>query len=154
MIERILAPNPSLYTGRGTNTYLLADDGRFGLSSDYAYFGSIIEVDVTSAGQAHPIFSGMNTSNALTLEVGGSSHQQETYSIFLPDPNSPADWTILAEYSPSMFFSGQCAIAQFTTPNGTKVILDGSSTIYNDYVYWTQTGWDMLYNEVKYLMDN
>jgi glyoxylase-like metal-dependent hydrolase (beta-lactamase superfamily II) len=27
MIERILAPNPSLYTGPGTNTYLLADDG-------------------------------------------------------------------------------------------------------------------------------
>lgn len=26
MIERILAPNPSLYTGPGTNTYLLADN--------------------------------------------------------------------------------------------------------------------------------
>lgn len=27
MIERILAPNPSLYTGPGTNTYLLRDSG-------------------------------------------------------------------------------------------------------------------------------
>lgn len=27
MIEHILAPNPSLYTGPGTNTYLLANDG-------------------------------------------------------------------------------------------------------------------------------
>ena len=27
MIERVLAPNPSLYTGPGTNTYLLRDSG-------------------------------------------------------------------------------------------------------------------------------
>ena len=134
--------------------YILADDGRFGLSSDVAYDGTIIEVDVTSAGQGHPIFNGMDTSNALTLETGGAGHQQQTYETDPFAPDSPANWTILAEYSSSMFFSGQCAIGQFTTPNGTKVILDGSSTIYNDYIYWTQTGWDMLYNEVKYLMDN
>ncbi len=134
--------------------YLLADDGRFGLTAEVEYDGTIIEVDVTSAGLGHPIFNGMNTANALTLEVGGSSHQQETYSTNSLDANSPSDWTILANYSSSMIFSGQCAIAEFTTPNGTKVILDGSSTNYNDYIYWTQTAWDMLYNEVKYLMDN
>lgn len=134
--------------------YLLAENGRFGLSSDVEYDGTIIEVDVTPAGQGHPIFSGMDTSSALTLEVGGASHQQGTYSTNPLDPDSPADWTILAQYSPSMILSGQCAIAEFTTPNDTKVLLDGSSTIYNDYTYWTQTGWDLLYNEIKYLMNN
>jgi len=40
-------------------------------------------------------------------------------------PDMPSDWAELASLGPSMCQAGYPAIVEFSTPEGTKVMLDG-----------------------------
>jgi beta propeller repeat protein len=133
---------------------ILSDDGRFGLDYAFDSGSSPMEVIVTAEGAGHPIFNGLDTSSTIHLEDSGADGMDEQVYYTDPmDPSSPADWTVLAVLGPAMSYSGDPAIVEFSTPNGTKVILDGSANTYDGYDYWTQERWDLLSNEVMYLME-
>jgi len=134
--------------------YILVDDGRFGILTTVENGNSDMEIDVTVNGQGHPIFEGIDTSGTIMLESGGFRQDEQYYETDPMDPDSPSDWTELAVFGSNMGYAGTCAIVEFTTPGGARVILDGSANTYDEYEYWTQTRWDLLYNEVVYLMDN
>ena len=132
---------------------ILADDGRFALSTGADSDWDGMHIDVTSDGQGHPIFNGIDTAATLILEDDpGALGDERFYDVNAIDPDAPADWAVLANLGPSMFHSGESAIVEFTTPNGTRVMLDGSANTYDGYEFWTQTRWDILYNQVLYLM--
>lgn len=131
---------------------ILADDGRFALSSVDDSGTSDMEINVTIDGQGHAIFAGIDTSTTILLESGGDENDEQLIFSDVLDPDSPADWTVLATFGSNMGWADEPAIVTFTTPAGTRVILDGSANSYDRYDYWTQTRWDLFYNEVNYLM--
>ncbi|RMG56732.1 MAG: hypothetical protein D6713_10970 [Deltaproteobacteria bacterium] len=133
---------------------ILTWEGRFGLNYAYDYDCSEMHVDVTTDGQGHPIFTGINTTTTVYFENYFGEADEQAYYVNLSDPNAPPDWTVLANLGSGMCLSGDPAIVEFTTPNGTIVILDGSANTYDGYAYWTQERWDVLYNEVVYLFEN
>ena len=134
--------------------YTLSSAGRFGMSYNDNDPGTPMEIEATLSGAGHSIFDGVNTSGVIPLENAGVSTGDLTvYFTDAGDPDSPGDWTILATMGPAMIFSNDPAIVEFTTPSGTRVILDGSANTSDEYDYWNQTRWDMLYNEVSYLID-
>jgi glyoxylase-like metal-dependent hydrolase (beta-lactamase superfamily II) len=55
VIERILAPNPSVYTGSGTNTYLLADDGDVLILDPGPRIDSHASAIVAAVGERTPV---------------------------------------------------------------------------------------------------
>lgn len=132
---------------------VLATNDRFGIATDDDYSASDMEIDVTDSGTGHPIFDGIDTGVTLLLESDGDENDEQYISSNLEDPNSPADWTELALFGAHMNYAASAAIVEFTTPSGTTVILDGSANTYDEYDYWTEMRWDLLYNEVIYLMN-
>jgi beta propeller repeat protein len=146
---------PMLGIGTYDNGYpfgvALQEAGMFGLSSLDDYGNSAMHIDVTPDGQGHEIFTGIDTSATIDLENGFGEGDEQAYNIDIADPNAPADWTVLANLGAGMGYSGEATIAEFTTPNGTRIMLDGSANTYNGYYYWTEERWDMLYNQVLYL---
>ena len=129
---------------------ILADDGRFGLSYDYDSINYPTEINVTADSTGHPIFNGIDTSSTISVDSSRSGGLT-VYFTDRTDPDSPADWTVLATMQTSIDYFGDPAIVEFSTPNGTKVILDGASSAYENS--WTDERWCLLYNEVVYLMD-
>lgn len=132
--------------------YRLAKAGRFALSSDGAANSSPMHVDVTAAGQGHPIFAGLDTTVPLVCENAGASEQDEQwYRVDGAHPLAPADWTVLATLGAGMSNAGEPAIVEFTTPLGTRVMFDGSANSYDAYEYWTPERWNLLHHQVIYL---
>ncbi len=132
---------------------LLASKNRFGLSSGSEAMFSPMHVNVEAAGEAHPIFTGFNTALPIDFEENGNGlWDEQYYSLDANDPNAPADWTVLATLGNNMNFAGEVAIVEFTTSNGTRIMLDGSANSFDGYLFWTQDRWDVLYNQVVYLM--
>jgi beta propeller repeat protein len=128
-------------------------DDRFGYSTGTGPSGNAMGIDVTVAGQGHAIFTGIDTSTTVVLEGPGPGEGDEQYYDIKPaDPDAPPDWTVLAMLGPDAANNGEDALVEFTTPNGTRVMLDGSANTYDDYFYWNATRWDLLYNQVIYLM--
>lgn len=133
---------------------ILADDfSRFGLSGENSDGYAAMQIDVTSEGLNHPIFDGIDTASTLILNSGYDYGDEQYYEI-APVKNAPGDWVVLANLGPAMDYDGYPAILEFTTPNGTRVMLDGSANTYDLYEYWTQERWDILYNQVRYLMES
>ncbi len=52
-----------------------------------------------------------------------------------------------------MGWADAASIVEFTTPNGTRVMLDGSANTYDEYEFWTEMRWNILYNQVLYLIN-
>jgi beta propeller repeat protein len=131
---------------------VLVGDERFGLLSEgYTYEYAPMEIDLTTAGSAHAIANGLPLAGTIVLEDSGGTMDEVAYAT---DPNvsdSPADWTPLANLGPRMYYAGETAIVEFTTPTGTRVMLDGSANSADHYQFWNQTRWDLLYAEVNYL---
>ncbi len=129
---------------------MLADDGRFGLSYKYAdaYTAAI---KATDGNLDHPIFEGFDTGRTIWLGDTWIDGEQ-VYFTDTGAADSPEDWNVLATMGPSMTYYGDPAIVEFSTPGGTKVILDGSACPINEYDPLTEDHWTLLYNEVVYLM--
>lgn len=54
-VERILAPNPSIYTGSGTNTYLIADAGEALILDPGPVISSHLEAILLALGELTPV---------------------------------------------------------------------------------------------------
>jgi len=132
---------------------LLANNSRFGLSAGYNYDWTDLNIDVPAAARNHRIYQGLDPSQAMVLDQGNEDDEQY-YEIDPLDPNAPSAWSDLAYLGAGMGNEGMPAILEFVTDNGTRVILDGSANTYDEFAYWTQERWDLLYNEVMYLTGN
>jgi beta propeller repeat protein len=141
----------------GVKALALGGDGlgqsvgyRYGIEVGYgSYDGRQQEIDVTANGLGHAIFDGLDTSGTIYLDDGSIAGDIE-YSFTSSGDDRPADWTELAVWGASMGVPGEAVIIEFTTPNGTSVILNAGGTRKD---IWTQDAWDILYNEVLYLME-
>ena len=132
---------------------ILADDGRYALATQEDCCSDAMQVDVTAQGQGHAIFYSIDTATTLIFEdEDWDWGDEQYYDLSGPGGEPPVDWTVLAMLGAVMGWAGEAAIVEFTTASGTRVMLDGSANTGDEYLYWTQTRWDILYNQVTYLM--
>ena len=127
MIERLLAPNPGIYTGPGTNTYLLRDRGEVLIVDPGPIIGSHAAAIIAAVGDdqpvgvvathTHPDHAPM--SNPLAAELGVPVYGYAPGPEFLPDVRI-ADGTEVA-------FGGAVLVAVHTpghTPDHLCLRLD------------------------------
>ena len=128
--------------------------------------GSPMEIDTTLIGSSHAIFNGIDTTSTISLETDSALIEESIiFGLNSGHPNAPDSFTVLATLGPNMqktkdynngflppFFDGANSIIEMTTTNGTTIIFDGSTPSTNLYDHWNTTRWDLLFNEVVYLV--
>ncbi|MCU7843269.1 MAG: hypothetical protein KZQ93_05465 [Candidatus Thiodiazotropha sp. (ex Monitilora ramsayi)] len=141
---------PHIYGGKALGM-LLAGDGRYDLTTDSDSDVNNMHIEVSVTGETHSIFNGVTITSPLYLEDSSGWGDERSYNVH-GGVDMPADWTVLATLGAGMSLSGQPTIVEFTTPAGTTVMLDGSAGTDDGYVFWLQDRWDILSNQVAYLL--
>ncbi len=138
----------------------LADAGRYGISVIPSTIPSTptvgcapMEISTTpSQEQLHPLFSSINVSGLVALENTGAKTMDElVISTDTSALGSPFTWITQAIFSQNMCNPGKGALVELTDGK-SKVVLDGSATVADGYLYWNSDRWDLLYNEVNYVI--
>ncbi len=133
---------------------ILADDGRYGLTSSDDYDCDIIQVTADPASLAHPIFAGQDTSQSILFETTiDAENDEEHFSVDGMAVDAPADWRVLARISdtPGACYQNEVCMATFTTAGGARVLLDGSAGTYDNFVYYTDARWTVLMRQLLWL---
>ena len=133
---------------------VLEDDSRYGIETVESLACSPMEIiSVPQPVDDHPLFLGMDVTEILGLELTSALSMDElVIKTNTASLNSPSDWTSLATFSGNMCNAAQSAIVEFTAGNNAKVLLDGSATTADNYDYWSTTRWNLLVNELNYLL--
>lgn len=132
----------------------LAQEGRYGLSVTPASGCAPMQIVAERAASGHVIYTGINTAGPLTLESSVAVSRDElAITTAAGDPNSPADWQVLATFGGELCNAGEPALVSFSTASGTPVILDGSAGVADAYRYWLDIHWTMVRNAVNALAD-
>lgn len=147
-------PVLSIGNGRTGNSLAkeLENDARYGIDTADDYNCDIIQVTIEAGAANHPIFDGLNTAQSILFETSlAAENDEEHFSVTGPD--TPADWTVLARISdtPGACYQLAICMAEFTTSNGTRVILDGSANTYDSYDYWAEARWRVTVQQLLYL---
>jgi hypothetical protein len=132
---------------------VLADDSRYGLYTDYTTGCDAMHV-VTSTAE-HAVFAGLgDPGETLWLNSSYYDGDEQFFQFDSLATDAPADVRVLARLGENMCYAGEPAIVEFTTANGTRVILDGSANTYDGHDFWTLERWRLLENEMRYLAEN
>jgi len=144
------------FGGEGTSlASALAAAGRYGMSITSASGCSPMRlvVEATDVNDIHAIFTDIDVSSILELESEQAVSMDElVINTDANDSTSPKDWGVLATFSTRMCNQAAPAIVEFSVEGGgSKIILDGSAGVADEYAYWSNTRWSMFSNVVSYL---
>jgi TolB protein len=131
----------------------LAEAGRYGLSVTPNSGCAPLEIlpSVTEADNSF-LFTDLNLGEVLPLEMASAVTQDElAINTDANDPDSPADWDVWATFGGNMCNAADPAVVGFTDPGGSRIILDGSASTADSYLYWISNRWTLLSNEALYL---
>lgn len=129
----------------------LANAGRYGISVTPGSGCSAMEISATvDRTSSHPLFRSINIGNLVELEISGAVTRDELAIDTDFSVATPATWTVQALFSSSMCNAGGNALVEFTDGK-SKVILDGSAPMADEYLYWSGDRWDLFANEVGYV---
>lgn len=128
----------------------LANAGRYGISVTPA--SGCFPTQLIALDSDHPVFTDLNTASVLDLETTAAVTRDElAITTDAGDPASPMDWQVLASFSGNMCNASAPALVEFSTANGTPVLLDGSVGVADKYAYWNDDRRTLLVNALTYL---
>lgn len=124
---------------------------RYGISVAPASGCAPLEINgVPAQTSNHPLFANINTDNLIVLEEATAITKDElAITTDTTASDSPASWIVQATYGSAMCNAGNNALVEFTAGK-SKVVLDGSASIADGYLYWSGDRWDLFYNDVVY----
>jgi beta propeller repeat protein len=131
----------------------LAGASRYGISVITTASGCApMEISaVPTQEQLHPLFSSINVDNLVTLETPEAVTMDElAIKTDASASDSPKTWIVQAIFSGDMCNVAKDALVEFTDGK-SKVVLDGTATMADGYLYWSGDRWDLFYNEVSYV---
>ncbi|MFC1749805.1 hypothetical protein ACFL2V_13475 [Pseudomonadota bacterium] len=140
--------------GTGTSlAQVLNDDGhRYGvnISTDSGCWEMQVVID---SNLSHPLFARVRLSPVAEFEEPTAVTRDElSITMDASALDKPTDVDIWGYFSNYMCQQAQPALVEFPAGDkGSRVILDGTATIADGYLHWTEDRWDLLFNEVSYL---
>ena len=122
--------------------------GDYGLASNAVSCGPVS----VQFGPAHPAFEGFfGGSTAVVDPVGDGSGEFYAESFTAAGDEAPPDFAPLAYYGAGMCNAGDTAIATFTTPEGTAVIVDGAGGDLLEAGLWNTERLRLFESELRWL---
>lgn len=129
----------------------LAEANRYGISVTPASGCGAMQISgVPLQSSNHPLFANINVDRLVTLEEDAAVTRDElAIKTDASVTGSPASWVVQGIFTNQMCNAEQNALVEFKVGK-SRVVLDGSATMADGYLYWTGDRYDLFYNDVNY----